>query len=66
MKKSDCYKFIMGMDPETRRALRRVAQATERSRAAVVRWLIKREAERLSTAKVPANTEEACHATSRS
>jgi len=35
--------FNMRLDAETIKALKKLAKATERSQAAVVRWLIKRE-----------------------
>ena len=53
--------FNLRLDEETRSALRLIAQATERSQSSVIRWLVRREAGRLTAKQAkaePTDTKE--------
>lgn len=50
--------FQLRLDAETQAALAALAEATDRSRANVVRWLVRREARKLITGnKIKAQSE---------
>lgn len=55
--------FNFKLDPATAEALKRLAEATQRSQASVIRWLVHREAAGLDRATSPAqrHTQEVHH-----